>query len=317
MRRDLLVRVSCDVVKTLRGFSIAVFVLLCLVWGSTWMAIKVGLRFLPPFAFAGTSFVTSTLCLLLITKLQHTRFPRDWSSWRVMIFLGLTMMGAGFAFQYWGEQYVSSGLAAVLFATAPLFVVIFAHFLIEEEKITRWKATGIIISFAGMLVIFRQELTFSLNTQSSIYGAVAEVASAATTALAIVVYKRFYAKIDRLANLLVQTIIGCVLLSILGLGWERSSSFDFTPLAIVATIYLGLATTLPYIGYYWLLEKNSAINVSTVTFIVPILALALGWILLGEQITRGTILGGTLILAGVYLTAGLVNPSRSGHNDHV
>ncbi|HKM76939.1 MAG TPA: DMT family transporter, partial [Candidatus Bathyarchaeia archaeon] len=78
-----------------------------------------------------------------------------------------------------------------------------------------------------------------------------------------------------------------------------------------------LATTLPYIGYYWLLEKNSAINVSTVTFIVPILALALGWILLGEQITRGTILGGTLILAGVYLTAGLVNPSRSGHNDHV
>ncbi len=305
--------------KTFPGFSIAVFVSLCVVWGSTWMAIKVGLRFLPPFAFAGTSFVTSTLCILLITKVLHTRFPKDWSSWRVMIFLGLTMMGAGFAFQYWGEQYVSSGLAAVLFATPPLFVVIFAHILIEEEKITRWKAIGIIISFVGMLVIFRQELTpvFSLNTQSSIYGAVAEVASAATTALAIVVYKRFYAKIDRLANLLVQTIIGCVLLSILALGCERSSSFDFTPLAIVATIYLGLATTLPYIGYYWLLEKNSAINVSTVTFIVPILALALGWILLGEQITRSTILGGTLILAGVYLTAGLVNPSRSGHNDHV
>jgi len=223
-----------------------------------------------------------------------------------MVFLGLTMMGAAFGLQYWGEQYVSSGLAAVLFATAPLFVVIFAHILIEEEKITKWKATGIMLSFAGMLVIFRHELTsvFSLNILSSLYGALAEVASATFTALAIVVYKRFYAEIDRLANLLVQTIIGCGFVLILGLGWERSSSFNFTPLATVATIYLGLATILPYIGYYWLLEKNSAINVSTVTFIVPILALALGWILLGEQMTASTLLGGTFILAGVLLSTG-------------
>ena len=292
--------------KNLRGFPIVVYVSLCLVWGSTWMAIKVGLRFLPPFAFAGISLAISTLCLLLITKLLHTRFPKDRSSWGVMVFLGLTMMGAAFGFQYWGEQYVSSGLAAVLFATAPLFVVIFAHTLIEEEKITKWKTTGIMLSFAGMLVIFRHELTavFSLNTLSSLYGALAEVASAAFTALAIVVYKRFYAEIDRLANLLVQTIIGCSFVLILGLGWERSSSFNFTPLATVATIYLGLATILPYIGYYWLLEKNSAINVSTVTFIVPILALALGWILLDEQITASTLLGGTFILAGVLLSTG-------------
>jgi len=226
-----------------------------------------------------------------------------------MIFLGLTMMGAGFGFQYWGEQYVSSGLGAVLFATAPLFVVIFAHFLIEEEKITTWKAIGIVISFTGMLVIFWQKLTpvFSWNTQSSLYGAFAEVASAVTTALAIVVYKRFYAEIDRVVNLLVQTMIGSAFLLILGLGWEKSSSFDFTPLAIVAIIYLGLTTTLPFIGYYWLLEKSSVINVSTITFIAPILALVLGWILLGEQVNGSTVLGGTLILLGVYLTTGFVN----------
>jgi len=292
--------------KDIRGFSVVVYVSLCLVWGSTWMAIKVGLRFLPPFTLAGIGFVISTLCLLLIAKLLHTHFPRDWSSWTFMIFLGLTMMGLAFGFQFWGEQYVSSGLAAVLFSTAPLFVAIFAHILIEEEKITKWKATGIIISFVGMLVIFRQELTsvFGWSTLSSLYGALAEVGSAVTTALAVVVYKRFYAEVDRLANLLVQSIIGCGFVFILGLGWERSSSFDFTPLAIMAIIYLGLATTLPYIGYYWLLEKNSAINVSTITFIVPILALVLGWILLGEQITGSTILGGALILTGVFLTAG-------------
>jgi drug/metabolite transporter (DMT)-like permease len=268
------------------------------------LAIKVGLRYLPPLTFAGVSFATATFWLLLIVKGLHKRLPRDWSSWRVMIFLGLTMMGVGFAFQYWGEQYVSSGLAAVLFATCPLFVLIFAHILIEEEKITRWKAIGLTISFIGLMMIFRRELTpvFSWNTLGSLFGAFAEVGSAATTALAIVVYRRFYAEIDRVVNLLVQTIIGAALLLILGGLWERSSSFDLMPIAIVAIIYLGLATTIPFIGYYWLLERNSAINISTITFITPILAVALGWILLGEHVTGSTVLGGGLILAGVYFT---------------
>lgn len=223
-----------------------------------------------------------------------------------MIFLGLTMMGTGFAFQYWGQQYVSSGLAALLFATCPLFVAIFANALIKQEKMTERKGVGILISFVGLLVIFWPELThlFSLSTQDSFYGALAEIASGATTALAIVVYKRFCAEIDRVANLSLQTLIGSVFLLSLGLILERQSSVDLTPIAIVAVVYLGSATSIPYIGYYWLLERKPAVSVSTVTFITPILALALGWIVLGERITEDTVLGGALILAGVYLTAG-------------
>ena len=282
-----------------------VFVLLCLVWSSTWLAIKVGLRFLPPFIFSGLSFAAATIPLLVLAKFLHTRFPKDWSSWGVMIFLGLTMMGGAFGLQYWGEQYVSSGLAAILFGTAPLFAVIFAHILIEEEKIHRWKLIGIVFSFVGMLVIFRQELSsvFNWNTQSSVFGTLAEVASAAATALAIVVYKRFYAEIDRVVNLLVQSIVGFAFLLILGLVWEKWSTTYFTPSATMAIVYLGLVSTLPFIGYYWLLEKSSVISVSMITFITPILALVFGWMLLGEQLNGGIILGGALILTGVYLTS--------------
>ena len=246
-------------------------------------------------------------------KLSHKRFPKDRLSWSVMIFLGLVMMGASYAFQYWGEQYVSSGLAAVLFATAPLFVVIFAHLLLENERITRRKGVGIIISFGGMLVIFWRDLTpvFGSGIQLSLYGAIAEVASAAVTALAIVVYKRFYAKIDRLVNLSAQTIIGSVFLLALGVVLEKSSPLDFTPLAIVAIIYLGLATTLPFIGYYWLIEKNPIISVSMITFITPVLALILGWVVLGEPVSVSTIIGGALILTGVYLTVGSVKHAKN------
>ena len=223
-----------------------------------------------------------------------------------MAFLGLIMMGAGYGFQYWGEQYVSSGLAGVLFATAPIFVVVFAHMLIQDEKITRWKALGIAISFSGTVVIFWRGLTlvFGSNVQLSLFGALAEVASAAVTALAIVVYKRFYAEIDRVVNLLVQTIVGSAFLLILGVVFERSSSLDFTPLAIVAIIYLGLVSAFPFIGYYWLLEGSSVISASMITFVTPVLAVILGWILLGEPVSTYTIVGGALILIGVYLTAG-------------
>src|SRR5208282_5614059 len=288
---------------------VIIFTLVCLSWGSIWLAVKVGLRFLPPFTFAGISFATPVLGLLLIAKLLHARFPKDRSSWIAMIFLGIIGIGASFGFTFWGEQYVSSGLSAVLFGTAPFFVVIFAHFLIEEQKVTRWKILGIAISFAGMLAIFWHQLTFTFtgNTQSSLYGAFAEVASAACAAMGIIIYKRFCAEIDNLVTLLVQTVVGSVFLLFLGLVWETSSIFDFSPLAIAAIICLGLGTTLPFIGYYWLLEKTTVINVSMTTFITPILALFLGWILLGEQLAGNTLLGAMLILTGLYLTVGFVN----------
>ena len=221
-----------------------------------------------------------------------------------MVFLGVAMMGASYGFQFWGEEYVSSGLAAVLFATMPMFVVIFAHVLIKDEKITAWKTLGIVISLGGTLVIFWRDLmpVFSLDIQLSLVGALAEVAGAVVSALAIVVYKRFYKEIDRVVNLLVQTLVGAAFLLILGVVLERSSGFNFTPLAIAAVIYMGFATTLPFVGYYWLLEKNSAINVSMITFITPIVALILGWILLAEPVAVTTIVGGTLILTGIYLT---------------
>jgi len=229
-----------------------------------------------------------------------------------MIFLGLAMVGAGYGLQFWGEEYVPSGLAAVLYATLPLFVVIFAHIVIEDEKITRGKALGIVVSFVGTLVVFWRDLmsVFGSAIQLSLVGGLAEVASAVVTALAIVVYKRFYTEIDRVVNLLVQTLIGAAFLLILGAALERSSVFDFTPLAIVVLIYLALTATLPLVGYYWLLEKTSAINVSMITFITPILALILGWVLLSEPVTVYTMLGGTLILTGVYLTVRVVGPTR-------
>ena len=122
-----------------------VFAALCFIWGSTWLAIKVGLDFLPPFLFAGVRFAVASLFLMFLVPLLHARIPRDRSSWTVMLFLGIFQITLVYGLVFWGEQYVSSGLTAVLSATLPLFVVILAHISIKAEPITRRKALGVIV----------------------------------------------------------------------------------------------------------------------------------------------------------------------------
>ncbi len=112
-----------------------VFIALCIIWGSTWLGIKVGLEFLPPFLFAGFRFVISTFTLLILAKVLHAQMPRDRSSWTVMLFLGVVQVSLPYGLVFWGEEYISSGLSAVLFSTLPFFVAMFAH-VIANERLT-------------------------------------------------------------------------------------------------------------------------------------------------------------------------------------
>ncbi len=286
-----------------RGPSL-VFAALCFIWGSTWLGIKIGLEFLPPFLFAGIRFATATIVLFVLAKMLHAHIPTDRSSWMVMLFLGIFQISLPYGLVFWGEQYISSGLSAVLFATLPFFVVIFAHIL-SDEKLTRIKALGVMLSFAGLVAIFWRDITTAqiLGAQSSLYGSLAVVGSAASGGVANVVGKRYAEKVDLATNVLVQHLIGMAALTFLGLAVESRSSLEFTPVAVAAVLYLGIVgSALGFIGLYWLLKKTTATNVSLVTFITPILALVLGWVVLQEIPDPNVFAGAALILAGVYAT---------------
>lgn len=281
-----------------------VFGLLCLIWGSTWLVIKIGLAFLPPFIFAGIRFAVATVVLLMLTRVLHVRIPTDRSSWAVMIFLGIFQISLPFGLVFWGEQYISSGLSAVLFATLPLFVVVFAHVLLNE-KLTRFKVMGVIASFAGLLAIFWRDIfaVQGLGAQNSLFGSLAVVGSAASGALGNVIGKRHAEEIDPAANVLVQSMIATLVLSCLGIVAEANSTLNFSILGVAAILYLGvLGSALAFVGLYWLFTKTTATNVSLIIFITPILALILGWVVLQEVPDSSIGLGAALILAGVYLT---------------
>jgi len=282
-----------------------VFSALCFIWGSTWLAIKVGLESLPPFLFAAVRFAVAAAALLFLMKLLHSRLPRDSSSWVVMLFLGVFQISLPYGLVFWGEQYISSGLAAVLFATLPFFVVIFAHVLVKGERLTGVKVVGVIASFAGLVAIFWGDIVVSqtLGAQNSLYGSLAVVGGASSCGLANVVGKRYAARIDPAANVLVQALTGTVFLSLVGIATERGSVLSFTLSAVFAVLYLAIVgSALAFVGLYWLLTKTTATNASLLAFITPIFALILGWGFLGEIPDLNVGLGTALILGGVYLT---------------
>jgi drug/metabolite transporter (DMT)-like permease len=284
--------------------SSAVFAALCLIWGSTWLAIKIGLESLPPFFFAGIRFATATLCLLVATKLLRAHVPRDRSSWMIMIFLGVFQIGLPYGLVFWAEQYVTSGLAAVLFATMPFFVVLFAHFLVDE-KLTGLKVIGIGASFAGLTLIFWRDMVLAQGFVGNtyLYGGLAVVGSAVSGALAGVVGKQHAERIAPAANVLIQSLIGCIALMSIGLVTQENTVFHFTLTSVLAVLYLGIVgSALAFVGMYWLLTKTTATNVSLITFVTPILALALGWAVLKEVPDPNVGGGAVLILVGIYLT---------------
>jgi drug/metabolite transporter (DMT)-like permease len=204
---------------------------------------------------------------------------------------------------FWGVQHISSGLAAVLNATLPFFVVIFAQVLTKDERITRMKSLGIIAAFIGVVVIFWHEMVQGPIMQLPLLGSLALVGSAASGGIGTVAAKKYASSIDPPATVLGQSIVGAITLSVLGIITEKGVILQLDLAVIVAVIYLGVvASALAFIGYYWLFTKTSATNSSLILFVQPIVALLLGWLILQERLEPVVAIGTILILSGVYVT---------------
>jgi len=131
-----------------------VWLLLCGIWGSTWLFIKLGLEDLPPFTFAGIRFVIASLMLFSLVAVRRLSLPRKRSDWFLLASTGVLAFCINYGLLFWGEQYISSGLAALLQATIPVFGLVIAHFYLPGERMTLPRVIGIVMGLAGVAVIF-------------------------------------------------------------------------------------------------------------------------------------------------------------------
>lgn len=279
----------------------AVWVILALIWGSTWLFIKLGLQDLEPFTFAAIRFAVAIVAVLPVVLVRKVPLPGRPRDWLLMAGTGVLLFGVTYALVFWGEQYISSGLAALLFGTFPLFGLMIAHFHLPTERMTWSKLAGVVLGIGGVALVLADQLRMS--GAGALWGSVAIVVAAAAAAYADVLVKVHGGHLDPAVLTLVQMVAGLIPLGSLALIWERDPrSFQWTAMAIVAIIYLAVVgTAFAFVLLYWLIKHMAVTKTMLITLVTPLVAVLLGVVLLGEAITWRVAIGGGAIVLGLGL----------------
>lgn len=274
-------------------------VLMCIIWGLTWIAIKIGLEDLPPFLSAGVRFVLACAILWPAVLWRSLALPKNWLELRTILIPGFFIYGINYALVYWGEQYIGSGLAAILFASLPFLVALFAHYMLTNEKMTYVKLTGLTTGFLGIVLVFYGGLSFGPN---SYWGMLALLGSSLSAAYANILVKRDLHHTDPVLATALQMSLGAVLLLGLGMLTESWQDFHLTPRALGSLLYLSIfGSAVAFSLYFWALKKTEATKMSLIAFVTPLVALVGGHLILDEPITGRLAAGSLLVLAGILI----------------
>lgn len=284
------------------------FGLISIIWGSTWLAIKVGLGSVPPFFAVAIRFTLAAAILALIAGVRKERLLLDKDS--VMVYLTMAFLSFSFPFAlvYWGEQYIGSGLASILFAIYPFVVAIGSHFFLPEEPLNPFKVAGILLGFGGILTIFWSDIHLG---DSATAGMVAVLVSTLLQGTSLVIVKRKGRHLSPTMLSLGGMLIGIVVLYILAFSFEDVSQVHLDGAGVGSILYLGtFGTVVTFLVYYWLMKRVDAVYLSLVSLVTPILAVILGTIFLGEVLAPRVFTGAGLVLVGI-LTANGRDLARS------
>jgi drug/metabolite transporter (DMT)-like permease len=279
------------------------FIIISTVWGSTWLAIKIGLSTMPPFFAAGFRFVVASVVLYTIVRLRKLHIPFTRDAWTVYFALGILSFAIPFALAYWGQQFIPSGLGSILFCAFPLCVALFSHFLLPDERLDAFKVVGTLLGFLGILVIFSPDLHVADN--SAVAGMAAILLSATMQAYALVVTKKHGQEISPITMTFVGMFMASVILLLLGLLFEPTSAIVWSREALGSILYLAIiGSVLTFVSYYWLLKRIEAVYLSLTSFINPIVAVVLGALILDERLASTVLGGAALVLTGILISNG-------------
>jgi drug/metabolite transporter (DMT)-like permease len=281
--------------------KIVIWLILCLVWGTTWIFIKIGLEDLPPIGFAAARFLLAVLILAFIIKIQQIPLPRTWRDWRLIMLTGILQFSINYSLVFWSEQYISSGLAAVLQAMITVFGLVLAWIHLPDERITGLKIIAVFLGIVGVGIIFNDQL--KVESTLAFAGCAAIVFGAYAASHASILIKAFGGKLHPAALVFGQMICGLPLIILYSLIKEGNPlHFRWSWRAIICVLYLTvLGTIAAFWLYYWLLSKIESTKAMMISLVTPLIAVIVGAIFLGEKLPPQTGLGGVLILASIGL----------------
>lgn len=295
---------------------ILAWLILCLIWGTTWIFIKIGLYDLPPLAFAAARFILAISILFVVIRVQKIPLPKTAKQWRMIALTGVLQFSINYSMVFWSEQYITSGLAAVLQAMITVFGLILAWIFLPNERITKLKVLAVCIGIIGVAVIFYDQLR--VQSLMAFLGCAGVVVGSYAAAQASILVKAKGGALHPAALVFGQMICGLPLILTYSLVVEGDPfTHHWSWRAILCILYLTiLGTIAAFWLYYWLLSKIESTKAMMISLVTPLIAVVIGAVTIGEKMPPQTGIGGLLIIASIGLIVFRRKNSKPQMNTH-
>ena len=285
-----------------RAWAWAAFAVVCVVWGTTYLGIRIALETIPPLLLTGTRFTAAGLIMLAVAKLRGEIIPRDFRTLANLTFVGFCMVGVGNLAVVWAEQWVPSGMAALFVATAPFWMAIIEAFRSGGERVDRRGAIGMFIGFVGVAMLVTPGGSGGAWNLMFLLGALAIQVGSLGWQLGSAHAKYRMKNVPLMSSSALQMLSGGVIVSIVGLAAGEAPRFILTPRTFGALAYLTLfGSVLAYSAYVFALAHMRTVHTSLYAYVNPVVAVFLGWLILAEPLTWISVLAMVVILSGVAL----------------
>ena len=282
-------------------------------WGGTYLGIKVAIETMPPFLMAGTRFVLAGTMLYAWARWRGAAKPQP-LHWRNAAVVGVLLLIVGNGGVVWAEQTVDSGIAALLVATEPIWIVMLAWLLFREKRPTGQVVLGIVLGFAGMLVLVWDTIGFSSEGLASLPGVVVLNLAAIAWAVGSLFSRNAALPDSPVLATGMEMLWGGMLFLIISLSLGEFQGFAWAQVSgrsWVAFIYLvACGSLLAFTAYIWLLRHATPAVASTYAYVNPMVAVFLGWAVGGEIFGWGTFVAGGIIVVAIILITGILRPQE-------
>lgn len=287
-----------------------VYIFICIVWGTTWSVIKIGLTQYPPLLFASVRFSIGFLFLGLFLRNRDFASTRSKQFWILVIVVALFAYALPTALTYYAQLVVPSSLASVLFSTFPLWVTLATKMYLPSEYVTKYQVLGIVIGLLGIFLILHP-VDFRI-AQSTSTAMIAILVSAFVQVIPLIAARKLAREYTSISYNFFAMGIASVVLFALSSAFHEQGRLSLSPLGILSLLYLGIfATAIAFVGYFWLTAYVSPVILSLSAFITPLIAILIGTALFDEPWSANDTIGTIAILTGLLLTIFKKNSSLS------
>ncbi|MCP4216297.1 MAG: DMT family transporter [bacterium] len=275
--------------------------LICIIWGVNWVAIKVSLEGFSPFWGATFRFLLAVIALYIYVLWKKIPLRVTRREFYFLLLVGFLTHAVNYGLLFWGEQYLSAGVTSIFFSTFALFTAICSNFLFKSEPF-RWnKYFGLLVGLSGVFVVFYDQLAKTSFDKKVMLASIAVLVAALGAAIGTVIIKKYLSKMNSVVLSFHQMWLGTLMLAVLALTIEPFK-IELNPRVFWTMIYMGIiASAAAFVIYYNLLQHMSAVSLSFIIYVIPIIALISDYFIYGELLSMRSCAGTVIIFTGIWL----------------